>query len=184
MMIMILGLALWWGAHLFKRVAPDARARMGDAGKGMVSGLLILSILLMSWGYRAAPLDHFWWGPTPMMKGINNLLVLIAFYLFAASGMKTGITSHLRHPQLTAFALWAFAHILVNGDLLSLVLFGGLLAWALVEMVVINRAEPNWQAPAHPTHIRKEGIAIVATLIVYGIVAMIHAWLGYNPFGA
>ena len=184
MFLLILGLALWWGAHLFKRLAPQARKSMGDAGKGAVAAALILSVVLMVWGYRAAPMGDVWWGPSAMMKGINNLLVLIAFYLYAASGMKAGITRHLRHPQLLGFALWAFAHLLVNGDLPSLVLFGGLLAWAMTEIVVINRATPGWTPPAHPVPIRKEGIAVLATLVVYGVVALIHIWLGYNPFGA
>ena len=184
MLILILGVALWWAPHLFKRVAPDARANMGDRGKGLVAGTLILSVILMIWGYRVAPADSIWWGPSPMMKGINNLLVLIAFYLFAAAGMKTGLASRLRHPQLTGFALWAFAHLLVNGDLPSLVLFGGLMAWAIVEMIVINRAEPGWTPPAHAVPIRKEGMAALGAVVVFGLIGLIHAWLGYNPFGA
>lgn len=184
MLILILGVALWWAAHLFKRVAPERRAAMGDAGRGAVAGALILSVILMIWGYRAAPVNDVWWGPSPMMKGINNLLVLIAFYLFAAAGMKTGLVGRLRHPQLLGFSLWAFAHLLVNGDLPSLVLFGGLLAWAIAEMIVINRADPDWKAPAHPVPIRKDGMALIAALVVFGVVGLIHAWLGYNPFGA
>ncbi|WBU63097.1 NnrU family protein [Paracoccus aerodenitrificans] len=184
MLILILGVALWWAAHLFKRVTPEARANLGERGPAVVTGLLVLSVLLMIWGYRIAPADSFWWGPSPMMKGINNLLVLIAVYLFAAAGMKTGITKRLRHPQLTGFALWAFAHLLVNGDLPSLVLFGGLLAWAIAEMVIINRAEPGWTAPAHSVPLRKEVMALAGTLIVYGVAGLVHGWLGYNPFGA
>ncbi len=184
MLILILGIALWWGAHLFKRLAPELRAGMGEKGRTRVALMLLLSVLLMIWGYRAAPIGTVWWGPSPMMKGINNLLVLLAFYLFAASGMKTGITRHIRHPQLTAFALWAFAHLLVNGDLPSLLLFGGLLAWSLVQMAVINRAAPDWQPPAHPTPFRQEAMAAIGALLVFGVVAMIHAALGYNPFGA
>lgn len=184
MPILILGVALWWAAHLFKRAAPKARKSMGEAGKGAVTAALILSVLLMIWGYRIAPLGEVWWGPNAMMKGINNLLVLIAFYLFAASGMKTGIAQKLRHPQLIGFALWAFAHLLVNGDMPSLVLFGGLLLWACVEMMVINRAVPRWAPPAHAVPIRKEGMAALGAVIVFGVVGLIHMWLGYNPFGA
>lgn len=180
---LVLGLIIWWGAHLFKRIAPKARRGMGRTGKPAVAAALILSVLLMIWGYRGAPTGEVWWGPTPALKGINNLLVLAGIYLFAASGMKTGITRRIRHPQLVGFSLWAFAHLLVNGDLPSLVLFGGLLVWAIVEIIVINRTEPGWQPPAHPIPIRKEGMAVVGTLLVFGVVGMIHAWLGYNPFG-
>lgn len=182
MLILILGVALWWGAHLWKRAAPGQRAQFGEKGKGLVTGLLILSLVLMIWGYRTAD-GPVWWGASPAMKGINNLLVLFAIYLFAAAGMKTAITRRIRHPQLTGFALWAFAHLLVNGDLPSLVLFGGLLIWALVEIALINRATPSWTPPA-PVPARKEIMAVVGALLVFGVVGLIHAWLGYNPFGA
>lgn len=182
MLILVLGVLLWWAAHLWKRAAPANRAAFGDKGKGIVTGVLIVSIILMIWGYRVAD-GPVWWGPTPALKGINNLLVLFAFYLFAASGMKTGITRYIRHPQLTGFSLWAFAHLLVNGDLPSLVLFGGLLAWAILEMLVLNRVTPA-PVTAHPVPIRKEGMAVVGALVVFFAVGLIHSWLGYNPFGA
>ena len=184
MLLLILGIVLWWASHLFRRVAPRARAGMGQAGKGAVTAGLVLSIVLMVIGYRAADPGTTWWGPTPMLKGINNLLVLVAFYLFASSGSKNRIGTRFRHPQLTGFSLWAFAHLLVNGDLPSFVLFGGLLLWALVEMAVINRAEPNWVRPPHQTVMRKEVMAAVGAVAAYLVVGLIHAWLGYNPFGA
>jgi uncharacterized membrane protein len=183
MLILILGVALWWAAHLFKRIAPGQRAGMGEKGRGLVAGALLASVLLMVIGYRMSD-GPFWWGASAPLKGVNNLLVLVAFYLFAAAGMKTRITRSLRHPQLTGFALWAFAHLLPNGDLPSLVLFGGLLAWALAEMVTINRAEPVWTPPAGPFPARKEIMALVGAVLVMGVVGMIHAALGYNPFGA
>lgn len=182
MLILILGLALWWGAHLFKRLAPARRAEMGDKGKGLVAGALAVAVLLMIWGYRMAD-GPYWWGAFAPLKGINNLLVLAAFYLFAADGMKTRITARVRHPQLTGFALWAFAHLLPNGDLPSFVLFGGLLVWALAEMAVINRAQPRWTPPAGPFPVRKEIMAGVGAVVLMLVVGLIHRWLGYNPFG-
>ncbi|WCR12138.1 NnrU family protein [Paracoccus stylophorae] len=180
MLILILGVALWWAPHLWKRAAPAQRAQFGDKGKGLVTGALILSVLLMIWGYRIAD-GPVWWGPSPALVGINNLLILIAFYLFAASGMKTRVTAWTRHPQLIGFSLWAFAHLLVNGDLPSLVLFGGLLVWALVEMAVINRTP--WTPPAGPFPVRKEIMAAAGAIIVTLIVGVIHGWLGPWPFG-
>ncbi|MDO5642449.1 MAG: NnrU family protein [Paracoccus sp. (in: a-proteobacteria)] len=184
MLILILGLALWWGAHFFKRAAPEARTRLGDAGRGYVALALGVSVVLMVWGYRVAPMGTVWWGPSAMMKGINNLLVLVAIYLFAASGMKTAVTRHIRHPQLLGFALWAFAHLLVNGDLPSLVLFGGLLLWSLAEIWAINSAEPGWQPPLVPVVPRREAMAALGAVLVFVVVGLIHGWLGYNPFGA
>jgi len=117
------------------------------------------------------------------MTGINTRLMLLAFCLFAASGAKVRITRALRHPQLTAVVGWAGAHVLVNGDTPSLLLFGGMALWAVAEMVVINRAEGP-RGPYHAVPIKKEITAVVATIVVFSVVAGIHALLGYNPFGA
>lgn len=181
MLILILGVALWWAAHLYKRVAPASRASMGERGKGMVTGLLVLSIILMVIGYQGAT-GAFFWGPNPALVGINNLLVLVALYLFAASGMKTRVTAKTRHPMLWGFALWAGAHLLVNGDTPSFILFGGLLAWSFVEMVAINRASP-WVRPIGPFPARKEAMAAVGAVIVMIVIGLIHGWIGPWPFG-
>lgn len=180
-LILILGLVLWWGAHLFKRVAPERRAAMGEAAKGPIAIALVISVVLMVIGYQGAQ-GPVWWGRSSALVGINNLLMLLAIYLYAATGMKTAITRRIRHPQLTGFKTWAVAHLLVNGDLVSFVLFGGLLAWAVVEVILINRAQPDW-TPPEPAPARKEIIAVVATVVVFGLVAWIHAWLGYPVFG-
>ena len=184
MLILILGVLLWWAAHLFKRAAPARRAAMGDKGKGRVAIALAASVLLMIVGYRVADIGTVWWGPSGATKGINNLLVLVAIYLFASAGMKNRIGTQMRHPQLTGFALWAVAHLLPNGDLPSFVLFGGLLLWALVEIAVINRSQPGWTPPPHRTVIRKEASAAIASVVVFLIVGVIHGWIGPNVFGA
>jgi uncharacterized membrane protein len=181
MILILLGLALWSGAHLWKRLAPDHRARFGEKGKAVVAVASLLAIVLMVIGYRGAEGPWFW-GRTAAMTGINNLLMLFAFYLFAASGAKTWITTKIRHPQLTAVKVWAVAHLLVNGDLASILLFGGLLAWAVVEVILINRAVPDW-TPAHAVPVKKEITAAVAAVVVYALVAGVHVWLGVNPFG-
>lgn len=186
MILLILGLLLWTGAHVFKRLAPNARTglsnRMGEASKGLFAVLIILSIVLMTLGYKSAE-GPVWWGRNAALVGINNLLMLLSIYLFASSGAKTWITSKVKNPQLTAFKIWCVAHLLVNGDLASFVLFGGLLAWAVWQVIILKRAgvtpEPKTDFPP-----KKEITAIVISLVVYGVVAGIHAWLGYNPFGA
>ena len=181
--LLLLGLVLWVDAHLFKRLMPARRARLGDKGRGLVALALLASVVLMVVGYRMAE-GPVWWGASAATKGINNLMVLAAVYLFAASGMKTWAGTRFRHPQLTGFSLWAAGHLLVNGNLPSVVLFGGLLAWALLEMVLINRQEPGWVPVATPVNLRKEAIAAVAALITYLILGLIHGWIGPNPFGA
>ena len=181
MTLILIGLLLWAGAHLWKRVAPASRAAVGDRGKAIVAIASVLGIACMVLGYRGAD-GAVYWGRTPATTGINNLLMLFAFYLYAASGAKTRITGFIRHPQLTAVVVWAVAHLLVNGDTPSFVLFGGLALWALVEMTLINRAEGP-RGPYHAVPIRKEATALIATVVVFAVVAGIHAWLGYNPFG-
>lgn len=181
MLLLILGVALWWGAHLLGRMAPGLRDRLGRGG---VAAALAVSVLLMILGYRMTD-GTYWWGASAPLKGINNLLVLVAIYLYAADGMKTRIGRRLRHPQLTGFALWAFAHLLPNGDLPSFILFGGLFAWALVEMAVLNRAQPGWVRPeVADVPMRKDLFALLGAVLVLLVVGLIHAWLGYNPFGA
>jgi uncharacterized membrane protein len=183
MTLLILGVVLWWAAHLFKRVMPAQRASLGNAGKGIVAVAVLASVVMMYFGYGAAMATaDIWWGRSSALVGINNLLMVLSVYLYAASGAKTAITRKIRHPQLTAVKVWALAHLLVNGDLPSLILFGGLLAWAVVSVIILNRAEPNWVRPG-PVPAKKEITAIVATLVVVVVVMLIHNWLGVRPWG-
>lgn len=180
--LMLLGLVLWVDAHLFRRLLPGPRARLGDKARGLVAVVLLLSVVLMVAGYRQAT-GPVWWGAGPATKGINNLMVLAGVYLFAASGMKTWAGTRFRHPQLTGFSLWAAGHLLVNGNLPAIILFGTLLAWALVEIWLIDRQAPGWTPATTPVQPRREAMAAVAALVVYLILGLIHGWLGPNPFG-
>jgi uncharacterized membrane protein len=180
MLLILLGLILWSGVHFWKRISPDSRASFGDKGKAIVAAGSVLAIILMVIGYRSAE-GTFFWGRSPAMTGINNLLMIFAFYLFAASGAKTRITKWVRNPQLTAVKVWAIAHLLVNGDTPSFLLFGGLFAWALAEVIVLNRVAPP--GPYHAVPVKKEITAVVATIVAFSLIAAVHIWLGYNPFG-
>ncbi|WP_411892398.1 NnrU family protein [Yoonia sp. SDW83-1] len=184
MNLLIAGVALWWAVHLFKRIAPGPRARLGEPGKGLVALLLVGSIILMVIGYRSAE-GAFYWGRDPMWVGINNLLMVPAFYFYAASGAKGAkiwLGTKVRHPQLTGFSIWAVAHLLVNGDTPSFVLFGGLLIWAIVEILLINAQEGPWTPPPRAPF-KKEIVAIVVTIVVVVVVMGIHYWLGVPPWG-
>lgn len=182
MILLVLGLALWTLAHLFKRLAPEPRAALGGAGKGLVAVLVLGSVALMYYGYGAAMAGaDVWWGRSPARVGINNLLMVLAVYLYAASGTKAALARRIRHPQLTAVKTWAVAHLLVNGDLPSFVLFGGLLAWAVVSVIVINRAQPVWTPPAAAPG--AEVKAVAGTVAVLAVIMLVHNWLGYQPWG-
>ncbi|MEL7345849.1 MAG: NnrU family protein, partial [Pseudomonadota bacterium] len=124
MIWILLGLAIWYGAHFFKRWAPDQRAamsdRLGDGSKGVIAGALVVSIVLFWWGYRQAEVVSLW--SFPWAVHLNNLLMIIAVILFGLGSSKSRFRAKMRHPMLTGFAVWAFAHLLVNGDLASLVM--------------------------------------------------------------
>lgn len=181
MTLLILGVALWWAAHFFKRIAPDARARMGNGGKGAVALAIVVSVVLMVLGYRAAD-GAFFWGRHPATVGINNLMMIAALYFTSPGPSKGALFYRMRHPMLTGFALWAVAHLLVNGDVPSFVLFGGLLAWALAEIVVINRAEPD-RTPPEKGSIGKDAMFAAISVGLLAVIGGIHTWLGYATFG-
>ena len=183
MIWMILGMLLWALAHLFKRLAPAARADMGDRTRGMVTLGVLAGVVLMVIGYRGWDDSALLWNSSVALAGINNTLMVIAVYLFAASGMKTKVARVMRHPQLTAVILWAVAHLLVNGDVASLVLFGGLALWAVAEMVLINAAGP-WVRPDVRTSAGKEVGAFVGAVLVTLVIGYTHVWFGLSPWGA
>ena len=178
--LLILGLLLWSGAHLFKRLMPARRAAMGNAGKAVVAVALVASIYLMSRGYGATPTIDLWYPPA-FMTHINNLLVLIAIWMMSPAGTSGLILNKVRHPLLGGMKLWAFAHLLVNGDLASVVLFGGLLAWAVVEVIAINRSEPDW-TPPEPGTLAKDAMFLVASAVVLVIIGYVHGLIGPSPF--
>jgi uncharacterized membrane protein len=184
MTLLVLGLGLWCAAHLFKRLAPGPRAALGPAGKGVMALVLVASVALMVIGYRGAD-GAVYWGRNPALVGVNNLLMVLAFYIYAVGGPKGAriwIGTKLRHPQLTGFAIWAVAHLLVNGDVPSIILFGGLLIWAIVEMLVINAQDGAWTPPPRAPR-RKELTYIIVTLVVVALVMAVHNWLGVQPWG-
>ena len=180
MTLLLLGLALWIVPHWLKRLAPEMRAGWGDKAKGPLSLAMVLGIVLMVIGYRAAE-GAFFWGRSPAMVGINNLVMLASVYFFAAAGMKTALARKIRHPMLWGTVLWAVGHLLVNGDVPSFVLFGGIGVWALVSMALVNRAGP-WVVPAAKP-VKFEGMAAVGSLVFYGVIVGVHYALGYPTFG-
>lgn len=183
MTLLILGLILWTAAHYFKRLMPAQRAAMGNAGKGIVAVAIVASLALMVIGYRGADVVVIW-SPPSFFTGINNLSMLLALWVYgssAAKGAKAWPAYKTRHPQLLAVKIWAAAHLLVNGDLASIILFGGLLVWAVGSVILINKSAPEWTAPepaGRATYIR---LAVIS-LVMLVVISAIHIWLGVNPF--
>ena len=178
-----LGLLAFSVPHLWKRLFPGSRQRWGEPGKGVVALLSVAGTWLAARGYGAWDGAPQIWNPAPWTRYLNNLLVVLGFYFFVASGMGVWGARVNRHPQLTGVVLWAVAHLLVNGDLASMVLFGGFLVWALAEIVLINRAVPLWVPPPGPP-VGKEITAVVLALVLVAVVGYIHGWIGPWPFGA
>lgn len=179
MTFLILGVTLWYVAHLFKRLAPGPRAAMGDAAKGMVTAALAAALILMVMGYRAVPnLPNL--VTIPGNGHLNNLLMLIAVVVFGAGMSKGVLWTKIRHPMLWGAVLWSVAHLLVRNDGPSLVLFGGMGLWAILTMVLINRAGP-WQRPVAGA-IKRDGALVAIAVVMFGLITGIHSYFGYNPF--
>ena len=185
MTLLILGLLLWTATHFLKRLAPAARAslqeKMGDGSKGVIAALMVISIVMMVIGYRGADTAVFW-GRSPAMTGINNLLMIVAIALLGVNSSKSRFRGKLRHGMLSGVVVWAVAHLLVNGDVASIVLFGGLAAWAIAHMLILNSTtEPD--PPFEDGTVAGDVKLLLITLVLYAIISGVHTWLGYLPFG-
>jgi uncharacterized membrane protein len=182
MALLIVGVLLWAYSHLMKRLTPKFRASLGDNnGKMVATGLSILAIIFMVVGYRSADVVQLW-NPPLFLKHINNLLMLIAVYLLIIRYSQGVVRAKIRHPMLTAVKTWALAHLLVNGDLASVILFGGIMAWAVLDLILINKAEPNWRRPTRGK-VMSDVLFLVPTLLLLGAIGAVHAHLGYPVFG-
>ncbi len=182
MLSLILGVLIWAYSHLMKRITPGFRAKLGDGpGKGVATLLTALALYLMITGYRAADVIVVW-SPPDFFKHLNNLLMVIAVILVFMQANRGALRSYLRHPMLTAVKTWALAHLLVNGDLASIVLFGGLLAWAVVDVIFINKMEVRGPRPAKGPVVN-DVIYVVICLVVFFAISELHKWLGYPVLG-
>ena len=185
MTLMIVGILLFWVAHGLKIHAPAKRAQLGETmGEGVVKGLvavaLLGSVVLMTVGYQAADFVAIW-TPPAFLVHVNNLLMVIAIAFFIAGGFKSKLADMVRHPQLLGVKTWAVAHLLVNGDLASMILFGSLLAWGVVAMIGINKRDGKGPIPQQGTVARTVAHAVV-TLVLVAAVGWAHNWLGVWPF--
>lgn len=178
---LVFGVLLWSAAHWYKRIAPGPRGRLGKTGRGLIAGAILASVVLMVSGYRGAGGETLW-----QLGGwavwANNLLMLMAMALFGTGHSKSRLRGAMRHPMLNGLVLWSVAHLMVNGDLASLVLWGGLAGWAVLTMMVINASDPQPEPYAHGT--RAGDIRLAAlTVVFFGAVSGIHAWIGPWPYG-
>jgi uncharacterized membrane protein len=184
MALLVLGIVLWIVPHLFKRLAPDARARLearlgAGPSRGLFAVVIGLGLLLMIMGFRSAPYVAVYTPPAWTVH-LNNLMMLIAVFLLGAANAPSRVKLYLRNPMLTGVLVWAVAHILVNGDLAGLVLFGSMGAWAIVSMVAIDTSAPK--APVAPVSAMADIRLALISIVVFAVIAGVHAWLGRWPF--
>lgn len=187
MIWLVLGVLLWSCVHFIPTLARSLRERLiGSVGEGPYKGgfavVVVVSIVLMVIGWRAAQAQLVY---TPPVWGasVTGVLMLVAFILFVAARIRTNLKRVIRHPQLTSIVVWGIAHLLSNGDARSLVLFGGLAIWAIIEMALVSRREGAWQRPQRePLSIEAKPLLI--GIVVYAVLFFLHPYLfGVSPMG-
>ena len=183
MTLLILGLLIFLGVHSVSIVAPGWRdaqvARLGEAGwKGVYAVLSIVGFALLVYGYgqaRQAPIGLY--TPPASMRHATMLLMLPVFVLLLAAYLPGRIKSAAKHPMLLATKLWATSHLLANGNLADVLLFGGFLAWAVADRISMKRRTQR-PLPGAPAGRFNDLIAIVLGLALYGFfVKGGHGWL-------
>lgn len=178
-MLLTLGIALWAVAHLFVRLGADARAKLiASLGmlpyKGLFAVVIVAALVLIVKGWQAMGPGMLWTPPAGLRHATMGLMPL-AVILFFSARLPTDIKQVIRHPQLSGVKLWAVAHLLSNGETRSMLLFGGLLAWAVVEVILINKRQgPRVKPPR--VGLVKTTVSLLIGLLLTGVLMYAHPW--------
>jgi len=192
MSLLILGLVLFLGTHSVRIVADDWRgARIARLGlvpwKGIYSVISIIGFVLIVWGYgqaRGNPVVLY--SPPLWTRHIAALLTIPAFVLLVAAYIPgTRIKRAVGHPMVAAVKIWAFAHLLANGTLADVVLFGAFLAWAVASYVAARRRDRAAGTVVAVGPVSRDIAAVILGLAAWAAFALwLHAaWIGVRPFG-
>ncbi len=185
MTYLIAGVVLWSVTHLVPAVAPDVRNNLAQKfGEGPYKGLFALAIVialaLIIVGWKTATPRELYIPPFYNSQ-ISSAFVIMAILLIVASSLPNNLRRYVRHPQMMAVTFWGVGHLLTNGDSRSVVLFGGLTLWAVLEMVFISKRDGEWQRP-ETVPLSKDLITAVATAAICAAVIHFHAALfGVSP---
>jgi uncharacterized membrane protein len=179
--ILILGLIVFLGIHTLTTMRTTRAAAIGRLGEGPYKGLYSLisavGLVLIVWGfsrYRNAGYIQIWDPPFAIFHPVALVLLWLAFVaLVSAYAPPSKIKATLRHPMLAGVKIWALAHLLVNGDLGSMVLFGALLAWAIYDRVAVKR-RGDAGAPPVARFGRNDAIVIAIGTVAYFAVLWLH----------
>jgi uncharacterized membrane protein len=190
MVVLILGLVIFLGSHAVRIFAEDWRAgmvaRLGEGPwKGIFSLVSLIGLVLIVWGYGLSRPDSMvLWEPPDWLKHIALLLNLIAFILLAIFIVPAGrFKARLGHPMILAIKVWAFAHLLANGTLADLLLFGSFLVWAIADYAVNRRRDRAAGKVYVAGPARNDAIALVLGVVLWAaLVWRVHEWLiGVSP---
>lgn len=172
LLILIVGLAVMLGTHVFVTFRDHRAALIARLGQGgyrvLFSILSLVGLVLIVWGYgdyRAGESIQLW-SPPPFMRHITVGLMPFSAILLVATYIPSHIKARAKHPMFAAIKIWAFAHLLSNGDLGSVLLFGGFLVWAIYGRIAAKRrgdAGPQ-TAPAGWTN---DVIVVVAGVVLF-----------------
>ena len=144
--LLIIGVLLWSAVHLYPSLFPDRRhqliERLGTKYQGIFALCIVFSIVLIVIGWRSTALTPVYEAPS-WGRHLNMFTMFISIILLGA-GSATGISrikQHLRHPMLIGLIVWGTGHLFANGDIRSVILFGGMVVWGLVSLFMISRNE-------------------------------------------
>ncbi|MDQ0315602.1 NnrU family protein [Amorphus orientalis] len=187
MWIFVAGVVVFFATHLLP-TAPALRerfvARLGDNGyRGLYSLVAFVGLVMIIWGYgewrTAGPAVLY--VPPLWTRHLTMLLMLPVFVLLIAAYAPGRIKARTKHPMILAVKIWAFAHLLANGDAASVALFGAFLAWGVIDRISLKRRTPaatGGGAAVVNGSARNDLIAIVGGLLVYALfVWKVHTWL-------
>lgn len=177
MMPLIIGLVLFVGVHLVTTQTEfrnGLAARMGERGyKGLYSLVALAGFALIVFGYHKVQLmpgkNPVLWSPPSWGRHVTMLLMLPVFPLLFATYLPGRLSAAVRHPMITAVKFWALAHLFVRGDAASLLLLGGLLAWAVYDRISLKRREAAGLVHLKSGPGRNDVLALVLGLIAYGV---------------
>ncbi len=190
MTVLIIGLAIFLGVHSFSIVSTDFRnraiGRMGEgAWKGVYAFVSLAGFVLIVYGFglaRQTPVVLY--TPPGWMRHITFLLMLPVFPLLMAAYLPGRIKTAMKHPMLAAVKFWSLAHLLSNGMLADVLLFGAFLVWAVLDRISLKRRAPQSLHTAPPGRFN-DAIAVVTGLAIYALfIVWAHRWLfGVSPLG-
>ena len=186
MSLLIAGLLIFSVVHLLPAVSPGIRsqlvAKLGEnAYRGVYSVVIVASLVIIVFGWRAATPAGLY---APPFGGgpVISALVFFAFVLFVTSKARSNYRRFVRHPQMLAVILWSVAHLLVNGDSRSVVLFGGLGIWAVVEIVLCNKRDGEWRKPDVVPFSADMIVAVIAGVAFAATFYLHKALFGVLPY--